>query len=90
MSFKRERRFLFVALSLLIGLVTWVRTATVRDTYQFVQQEREFNRLQDALQEAKVRWSRVTAPQRLEVVARDIGLQPPRLNQRVKWRRRAE
>lgn len=69
----------------LAAAVIWIRTSTVKDTYRFVQQEREYRRLQQEIQAARVRWLKLTAPKRLETMAKQLGLGPPRLQQVLKY-----
>lgn len=74
--------------SLILALaagVIWIRTATVRDTYAFVQKERELRKLQQEIQAARVRWLKLTSPKRLEAMAKALNLQPPKIEQVLKY-----
>lgn len=64
----------------------WVRAATVKDTYRFVKHEKALRKLEQEIQHEKVRWIKLSSPQRLEKLAATLGLQPPRLDQRVRYR----
>ena len=83
-----DRRELFTLLFLVFSLaaaVIWIRTSTVKDTYLYVQQERELRKLQQEIQAARVRWLRLTSPKRLEGMAHVLGLRPPALRQMLKY-----
>lgn len=69
----------------LAGGVIWLRTATVRDTYQYVKQGKEFQNLQQEIQVLRIEWLNLTAPKRLEVLARELDLHPPTRQQVVKY-----
>ena len=64
--------------------VTWLRIATVKNTYTYVQNQKELNRLQQQLQSERVRWLRLTAPKKLEALASHLGLKPPKVEQILK------
>lgn len=66
-----------LSIIMLSGAVVWVRTATVKTTYGYVQQERELRKLRQEIQQAKVDWLRLTAPRQLEALAKNLNLQPP-------------
>ena len=77
----------FLLLLLLVSVasaVIWVRTATVRETYAFVQQEKILKALREETQNLRLKWVKTTSPKRLEALAPGLGLQPPTLNQRLK------
>lgn len=82
---RREIIFLSALTVLLAAAVIWIRTSTVKDTYRFVQQEREYRRLQQEIQAARVRWLKQTAPKRLETMAKQLGLVPPKIQQVLKY-----
>jgi hypothetical protein len=89
MTFLQEkRRELYVLLACVFtfsAAVIWVRTATVKDTYLYVQQEKELRRLQQELQAARVQWLKMTAPKRLDALAHNLGLHPPQIHQILKY-----
>lgn len=64
--------------------VTWLRIGTVKNTYAYVQNQKELNRLQQELQGERVKWLRLTSPKKLEIMARHLGLAPPKVNQLVR------
>ena len=82
---RREFVALFLALFSLAGGLVWIRTATVKDTYRFVQLEREYRKLQQEIQAARVRWLKLTSPKRLEGMALALGLVPPRPSQILRY-----
>jgi hypothetical protein len=84
-SSRREVMLLICAVVALAAAVIWIRTATVRETYEYVQQEKELRRLEEGIQSVKVKWVRVTAPGRLESLANSLGLAAPRLDQVVSY-----
>lgn len=84
-GYKRELYCLLALVFAFSAAVIWVRTETVKDTYLYVQQEKELKRLQQELQAARVQWLRLTAPKRLDAIAQGIGLQPPKINQILKY-----
>ncbi len=67
-----------------VGMI-WVRTATIKDTYVYVQQERELRTLQQEIQAARVQWLKMTSPKRLEAVAKHLGLVPPKVEQILRY-----
>lgn len=82
---RRESYLWLASLFFLSAGVIWVRTATVRETYRYVQQEKELKRLQQELQAARVHWLKLTAPRRLDGLAQRLRLSPPRLSQVLKY-----
>ena len=84
-SLKHEAYALLLLVFMLSGLVIWVRTATVKDTYLYVQHERELRLLEQETQAIRVRWLKLTSPKRLELIATGLGLAPPKLHQIVKF-----
>jgi hypothetical protein len=82
---KTEAVGLFLLLCALCAAVIWVRTATVKDTYRYVQQERERFRLEQETQAIRIRWLQMTAPKRLEGLAKALGLAPPKPNQVLRY-----
>jgi hypothetical protein len=67
----------------LCGAVVWVRTSTVKATYQYVQQERRLSQLGQEIRDFRIRWLKLTAPKRLESLAQKFELAPANANQRV-------
>jgi hypothetical protein len=65
----------------LSGVVIWVRIETVKNTYLYVQREKELQRLEVQLQSEKVRWLKMTHPSRLEVLAKQLNMVAPKLSQ---------
>jgi hypothetical protein len=82
---RRELYLLCALLFVLAALVTWVRTSTVKDSYLYVQREKEFRAVQQDIQAVRVRWLRLTAPKRLESLAQTLGLAPPKRDQILKY-----
>jgi len=72
-------------LFLVASVLVWVRTESVKVTYEYVQKERKYKRLEEEVQNLKARYLRATSPKRLEGMAHVLGLVPPRLNQIVKY-----
>ena len=82
---RRELSLLLAVTFLLAAGVIWVRTATVKDTYLYVQNEREFRKLQQEIQAARVKWLKLTSPKRLETMARALGLGSPKIEHVLKY-----
>lgn len=85
----RKRAETYCLLGIIFGLAAgniWVRAATVQQTYRFAGHERALRKLEQEIQHEKVRWIKLSSPQRLEKLAATLGLQPPRLDQRVRYR----
>ena len=82
---KSETALLCFALFALCATVVWVRTATVKDTYRYVQQEKELYRLEQETQAIRMQWLQLTAPKRLEALARTLELAPPRRQQILRY-----
>lgn len=87
-SEKREFVILSFFLFLTAVSVIWVRTATVKGTYRYVQLEKEYRRIRETAQSDRVEWLRVTSPKRLEKVAANLGLSSPAIDQVVKYQER--
>jgi hypothetical protein len=83
-SVKRELSFLLVSLFVLAAGLVWVRALTVKSTYQFVGQERQYRQLEQETQALRVRWLKLTAPKKLEGLANQLGLEPPKVGQNLK------
>lgn len=75
---------LSISLILLAGVVVWIRTATVKSTYEFVRQERDLKRMQEEMQNLRIRWLKLTSPSKLETLAQNQGMSPPKYDQVVK------
>lgn len=84
-NFRRKLLFPFCLVVLLSVGVVWTRTATVRETYQYVQNEKQLKVTKQDIQTLRVKWTRLTAPYRLMQYARDLRLAPPQINQTVKF-----
>lgn len=82
---KSEMAFLCFCLFCLCAAVIWVRTATVKDTYRYVQQEKELYRIEQEIQTIRMRWLQLTAPKRLEGLAKTLELAPPRRQQILRY-----
>lgn len=74
----------------LVSVILWVRTETVRKTYQYVQQEKELLVLQDQIQSLRAKYLRATNPKRLEGMAHVLGLVPPKLHQVLQYAPQSE
>ena len=85
MDIRRQLRLLSVFVVIFASGVIWIRTATVKNTYLFVKQEREYRRLQQEIQAQRVRWLKQTAPRRLETMAGRLGLNPPKPTQILRY-----
>lgn len=78
--------YLLVALALILALATvWVRTATVKSTYRYVQNEKTLRKLKRETQQEKVRWLKLTTPEQLKGLAKTLGLHPPKIEQLLKY-----
>lgn len=84
-NFRRKLVFPFCLVVLLSAGVIWTRTSTVRETYQFVQNEKQLKVTKQDIQTLRVKWTRLTAPYRLMQYARDLRLGPPQISQTVKY-----
>ena len=78
--------FLFAITFIIATGVTWIRTANLKQTYQFIQHEAQLRMLQKEIQSCRVEWTRLSAPRRLDQIAKKIHLRPPRLDQIFKVR----
>lgn len=82
---RTETAACLLALALLSFTLVRVRTATVRETYRFVQLDRERKKLEEELAALKARWARDTSPRRLEALASQLGLVAPRNGQVLRY-----
>lgn len=80
---KLETLFWFILFFAVSGLVVWVRTSTVKATYEYVQHEKELARLGNEIQNSRIRLLKLTSPKRLEAMAKRFELNPPDANQRI-------
>ena len=80
----REIIILSASVFLLAAGLVWVRALTVKASYQFVSQERRFRQIESEAQALRVKWLKMTSPKRLELLAGNIGLEPPKLSQNLK------
>jgi hypothetical protein len=69
----------------LCGMVVWVRTSTVKATYQYVQHEKELSSVASEIQGDRIRWLKLTAPKKLEALAEKFELSPADSNQRIQY-----
>ena len=74
---RREIWILLSALALVAVVVIWVRTATVKKTYEYVQHEKELRQLEQEIQALRLEWLKWTAPERLETLAAERELERP-------------
>jgi hypothetical protein len=83
-SLKRELTLLLVCVFILATALVWIRALTVKSSYQFVGQERQYRQLEQETQSLRVKWLKLTSPKKLETLASQIGLEPPKLGQNLK------
>lgn len=83
---KHEAYLLFSLLCASAAAMIWVRTATVKTTYAYVEKEKEWQKVGEQLQEARVRWLKQTSPRKLEAIAQSLGLSAPDLSQVQKFK----
>lgn len=81
---KYEVFFLLWIIFLVSAAVIWVRTTTVKSTYDYVETQREVKNLEQEIQLQRVKWLKLTSTKRLETLAASIGLASPNLNQIAK------
>lgn len=74
---RRETVLLALMLAAVAVVVIWVRTATVKKTYEYVQHEKELRQLEQEIQALRIEWLKWTAPERLEGLAEQRELQRP-------------
>lgn len=74
---RKEVGLLLFLLAAVACLVIWVRTATVKKTYEYVQHEKELRQLEQEIQALRLDWLKWTAPERLEDLAEKRELQRP-------------
>lgn len=83
--FRMELVFWLVSVCAVAVGVIWVRTATVKATYLYAQQDKELRKNQSRLQRGRVNWLRLTAPARLDALARNLRLFPAKTDQVLKY-----
>jgi cell division protein FtsL len=74
---RHEVGLLLFLLGVVCLVVIWVRTATVKKTYEYVQHEKELRQLEQEIQALRLEWLKWTAPERLEDLAEKRDLQRP-------------
>ncbi len=82
---KNEFLFLLIALVGLASGLIWIRTATVKDTYQYVKKVREAKVLEDEIQALKIRWGQSVSPTSLQKIAEKLEMGPPQRKQIVTY-----
>lgn len=80
----REIILLSACVFLLAAALVWIRALTVKASYQFVSQEKRYRTIEQETQSLRVKWLKMTSPKKLENLAEQIGLQPPKLSQNLK------
>jgi len=83
-SLNRELTFLFLSVFVLAATLVWIRAMTVKSTYQFVDKERQYRQIEQDTQALRVHWLKLTSPKKLQVLAGQLGLEPPKLQQNLK------
>ncbi len=81
---KKEFTTLLVSVFILAAILVWIRALTVKSSYQFVGQERQYRQLEQEMQALRVRWLKITSPKKLESIAAQLGLEPAKLGQNLK------
>ena len=76
-SLRKEIWTLLFFLCVVALSVIWVRTATVKKTYEYVQHEKELRQLEQEIQALRIEWLKWTAPEKLEGLAQKRELQRP-------------
>ncbi len=85
-SRSRVELFFWLVLICVVAVgVIWIRTATVKATYLYAQQEKELRKHQSRIQRGRVNWLRLTAPARLDALARNLKLNPAKADQVLKY-----
>ncbi len=85
-SLRKETLYWLSCLFILATAIIWVRTETVKATYEYVQKDKALRKLQQEVQAERVRWLKQTAPGRLEALAADLGLAAPTMDQVVRMK----
>ncbi|MBM4304255.1 MAG: hypothetical protein FJ112_08000 [Deltaproteobacteria bacterium] len=80
----RELILLSGSVFVLAAALVWVRALTVKATYQFVEKERHYRQMEQETQRLRVKWLKITSPKKLEILAEELGLEPPKMSQNLK------
>ncbi len=81
---KKEFTTLLVSVFILAAILVWIRALTVKSSYQFVGQERQYRQLEQEMQALRVRWLKITSPKQLESIAAQLVLEPAKIGQNLK------
>ncbi len=81
---KYEVFFLLWVIFVTSAVVIWIRTTTVKATYEYVETQKEVKNLEQEIQTERVKWLKLTSTKRLEALAASMGLASPNLNQIAK------
>ncbi len=82
----REIILIICVLLALFFMLIWVRTLTIKTTYNYAQNQRKLLELSNEIQQKKVMLLKLTSPQKLEILAKKLGLSPPGLERVVKYK----
>jgi hypothetical protein len=82
----REPLLLVIAIGLMAVCVIWVRTLTVKETYQFVKKEKELRLSEYELQNQRLKLMRMTSPAKLQNRAKELDFVVPRAHQIIHWK----
>lgn len=85
--FRKETSGLLVLLIVMSAVVIWIRTLTVKETYAYVRAEKDLRKMEQELQDARLKLIKLTAPSRLQNKAEEFGLVVPQVHQVIKWER---
>ncbi len=83
-NYIKEFTTLLVSVFILAAILVWILALTVKSSYQFVGQERQYRQLEQEMQALRVRWLKITSPKKLESIAAQLGLEPAKLGQNLK------
>jgi hypothetical protein len=81
---RRESALLLSLLFLVCVAVIWIRTETVKVTYQYVLRERMYREVTQNTQVERLKWLKMTAPGKLETIAASLDLRAPAMGQVMK------
>ena len=81
---RKELTFLLLSIFILAAALVWIRALTVKATYEFVGKERQYRLIEQETQALRVRWLKMTSPKKLESLASQLGLEPPKLGQNLR------
>ncbi|NDG27097.1 MAG: hypothetical protein EB120_07980 [Proteobacteria bacterium] len=82
---KTELVILMAILFFSSSAVIWVRTTNVKATYDYVQKETALQQLKNEGQELRVKWTRLTSPQRLATLGTQLSMTAPSLGKTLKY-----